>query len=113
MRRTTAFIIIGLLFGTTETMAAPAKAPVTTEEFVVRCKSDAAFCKTQIMAAEVLLERGSKACLPGSVSKDAMVERVRDVVEVIMEEDNDMFRSVPLLAVVGYIIIFLWPCTHI
>ena len=94
-------------------MAAPAKAPVTTEEFVLRCKTDAAFCKTQIMAAEALLERGRKACLPARVTKDAMVERVKDVVADILEEDPDTFRTGPYRAVVDQIITYLWPCEPI
>ena len=94
-------------------MAAPAKAPVTTEEFVLRCKTDAAFCKTQIMAAEALLERGRKACLPGRISKDAMAERVKDAVADILEEDPDTFRSGPYRAVVDQIIAYLWPCEPI
>ena len=94
-------------------MAAPAKAPLTTEEFVARCKTDAAFCRIQIVAAEALLERSRKACLPGRVSKDAMVNKVRDVVADILEEDPDTFRTGPYRAVVDQIIAYLWPCEPI
>ena len=94
-------------------MGAPAKAPVTTEEFVARCRTDAAFCRIQIVAAEALLERSRKACLPGRVSKDAMVNKVRDVVADILEEDPDTFRNGPYRAVVDQIITYLWPCEPI
>jgi hypothetical protein len=95
------------------TLAAPAATPVTTEEFVARCKLDTAFCRNQILAAEILLERGRKACLPARVSKDAMVERVRDVVSDILEEDPDTFRTGPYRVVVDQIITYLWPCEPI
>ena len=94
-------------------MAAPAATPVTTEQFVARCKTDARFCKTQIMAAEVLLERGRKACLPATVSKDAMAAKVQDVIADVLEEDPDTFRTAPYRTAVNQIISFLWPCEPI
>src|SRR6266699_164950 len=106
-------MIFGSIVAGAFAVAVPAATPVTTEEFVARCKSDAAFCKTQIMAAEALLERGRKACLPARISKDAMVERVRDVVADILEEDPDTFRAGPYRAVVDQIIAYLWPCEPI
>ena len=109
-------VVFGLIsagaFGVAS-LAAPAAMPVTTEEFVARCKTDAAFCKTQIMAAEALLERSRKACLPGKMSKDAMVTKVRDVVADVLEEDPDTFRTGPYRAVVDQIISYLWPCAPI
>jgi hypothetical protein len=93
--------------------AAPAPTPVTTEQFVERCKSDANFCRTQILAAQTLLERNRRSCLPARVTKDAMVERVRDTVVDILEEDPDTFRMGPYRAVVDQIIVFLWPCEPI
>lgn len=93
--------------------AAPAAIPVTTEEFVARCKSDAAFCKTRIFASEELLERSRKACLPARVSKDAMADKVRDVIEDVLEEDPDTFRKGPYRPVLDQIISFLWPCEPI
>jgi hypothetical protein len=110
MRRTTISIIIGMLSCVTGAMAGPAATPVTTEQFVARCKSDTAFCRNQIMAAEALLERSRKVCLPARVSKDAMANKVRDVVEDILEEDPDTFRNGPYRAVVDQIITYLWPC---
>ena len=112
MRRTTASIA-GILFCATAAMAAPAATPVTTEQFIARCKNDAAFCRTQIMAAEALLERSRKACLPGKMSKDAMVNKVRDVVADVLEEDPDTFGPGPYRAVVDQIIAYLWPCEPI
>jgi hypothetical protein len=91
-------------------MAAPAATPITTEQFVARCKNDAAFCKIQIMAAEALLERSRKACLPARVSKDAMANKVRDVIADVLEEDPDTFGKGPYRAVVDQIITYLWPC---
>jgi hypothetical protein len=94
-------------------MAAPAVTPVTTEQFVARCKSDAAFCRIQIMAAEALLERSRKVCLPARISKDAMANKVRDVVEDILEEDPDSFRTGPYRPMVDQIITYLWPCAPV
>ena len=101
------------LFGVSAGLAAPAPTPVTTEQFVERCKVDAGFCRTQILAAHALLERNRKACLPGKMTKDAMVDRVRDSVSDILEEDPDTFRASPYRAVVDQIITFLWPCEPI
>ena len=94
-------------------MAAPAAAPVTTEQFVTRCKSDAAFCRIQIMAAEALLERSRKACLPARISKDAMANKVKDVIADVLEEDPDTFGAGPYRPVVDQIISYLWPCEPI
>jgi hypothetical protein len=93
-------------------LAAPA-APMTTEQFVERCKNDARFCRTQIMAVETLLEKSRKACLPARVTRDAMVERVQDTIADVLEEDPDTFRTSPYRPVVEQIITFLWPCEPI
>jgi hypothetical protein len=113
MRRTSASIIIGTLFCAVAAAAAPASTPVTTEQFVARCKSDAAFCKIQIMAAEALLERSRKACLPARTSKDAMANKVKDVIADVLDEDPDTFGTGPYRPVVEQIISYLWPCEPI
>jgi hypothetical protein len=94
-------------------IAAPAAAPVTTEQFVARCKSDPGFCKIQIMAAEALLERSRKACLPARTSKDAMANKVKDVIADVLDEDPDTFGTGPYRPVVDQIISYLWPCEPI
>src|SRR5262249_41678520 len=101
------------LSGASMASAALAPTPVTTEQFVERCKKDTGFCRTQILAAHALLERNKKACLPGKMTKDAMVERVHESVADILEEDPDTFRTSPYRAVVDQIITFLWPCEPI
>jgi hypothetical protein len=106
-------VLVFAACGAIAAVAAPAPTPVTTEQFVERCKSDAKFCRTQIIAAQTLLERNRKSCLPAKVTKDAMVERVRDTVADILEEDPDTFRMGPYRAVVDQIIVFLWPCEPI
>ena len=92
-------------------VAAPA-APVTAEQFVERCKSDARFCRIQIMAIENTLEKSKKACLPARVTKDAMVQRVQQTVEEIIEEDPDL-KTGPYRQFVEQLIIFNWPCEPI
>jgi hypothetical protein len=94
-------------------LAASAPAPVTTEQFVARCKNDAAFCRRQILAAEILLERSRKACLPSRVSKDAMANKVKDVIADVLDEDPDTFGTGPYRPVVDQIITYLWPCEPI
>ena len=113
MRRAIVSITIGMLFCATGAMAAPASTPVTTEQFVARCKNDAAFCKIQIMAAEAVLERSRKACLPARISKDAMANKVRDVIADVLDEDPDTFGTGPYRPVVDQIITYLWPCEPI
>jgi hypothetical protein len=112
MRSVVLGLILAGVFAATA-LAAPAATPVTTEEFIARCKLDVVFCRTQIMAAEALLERSRKACLPGKMSKDAMANKVRDVVEDVLEEDPDTFGRGPYRAVVDQIIAYLWPCAPI
>src|SRR4051812_18625015 len=92
--------------------AAPAAAPVTAEQFVSRCKSDARFCRIQIMAIENTLEKSKKACLPARVTKDVMVQRVQQTVEEIVEEDPDL-KAGPYRQFVEQLIIFNWPCEPI
>jgi len=101
--------IIALAAGSA--IAAPA-APVTAEQFLDRCKSDARFCRIQITAVENVMEKSRKACLPGSVTKDVMAERVHHTLEEIMEEDPDL-KTGPYRQFVEQIIIFLWPCEPI
>ena len=93
--------------------AAPAPTPVTTEKFIERCKTDAQFCKIQIIAAETVLEKSRKACLPANLTKDAMAERVADTVADVLEEDPDSFREAPYRQVVDQLITYLWPCEPI
>jgi hypothetical protein len=104
-------ILTGIV--STGAFAAPARTPTTTEQFVERCKSDTRFCKTQILAAEALLEKSRKACLPTSVSKDMMAAKVQDVIGDVLEEDPDTFKSGPYRQVVDQIISYLWPCEPI
>jgi hypothetical protein len=113
MRPATVSIIIGMLICAASAIAAPAATPVTTEQFVARCKSDAAFCKIQIMAAEALLERSRKACLPARTSKDAMANKVKDVIADVLDEDPDTFGAGPYRPVLDQIISYLWPCEPI
>jgi hypothetical protein len=107
---TAVFILAGVVSGGA---VAAAPAPVTTEQFVMRCKSDVRFCRTQIMAAEALLEKSRKACVPASVSKDGMAERVQDTIADVLEEDPDTFKSGPYRQIVDQIISYLWPCEPI
>jgi len=104
--------VIGSMLATAS-FAAPARPTVTVEEFVARCKSEPAFCKIRIMAAEALLEKNRKACPPGSLPKDAMAGRVQDMIGDVLEEDPDNFRGSPYKAVVDQILGFLWPCQPI
>jgi len=92
-------------------LAAPA-VPLTAEQFIERCKSDEGFCRIQIMAAEELLERSRKACLPASVTKDAMATRVRDVIEDVIDEAPEL-RTGSYRQFVEQIITYLWPCEPI
>ena len=94
------------------TVAAPATAPVTAAQFVERCKTDARFCQIQIEAIENVLEKNRKACLPASVTKEAMVERVHRTLEEIVEEDPDLGTGA-YRQFVEQLIIFNWPCEPI
>jgi len=58
------------------------------------------------------MEKSRKACLPGSVTKDVMAERVHHTLEEIMEEDPDL-KTGPYRQFVEQIITFLWPCEPI
>jgi hypothetical protein len=114
MKCWTTFAAVSILAGVAgEVLAAPAGTPVTTEQFVARCKSDARFCKTQILAAQTVLERSRKACLTAGLTKDAMAERVQDTIADVLEEDPDTFRNQSYRQVVDQIILYLWPCEPI
>ncbi len=104
---------VGLCAAAPAPAPAPAKVPSTTQEFIARCKTDPNFCRIQIQAAETLLERNRKVCPPGRVTKDAMAERVRDVVEDVLEEDPATFNTAPYRETVDQIISYLWPCEPI
>jgi hypothetical protein len=91
--------------------AAPAT-PVTAGQFIGRCKSDARFCRIQIMAIEEVLEKSRKACLPASVTKETMTARVQDTIGDIVEEDPSL-KTGPYRQFVEQIITFLWPCEPI
>ena len=92
-------------------LAAPA--PMTTEQFVARCRIDARFCKTQILAAQTVLERSRKTCLAAGLTKDAMATRAQDTIADVLEEDPDTFRNQSYRQVVDQIISYLWPCEPI
>ncbi len=107
------FIIGGLAAGllAARSLAAPAS-PVTAEEFVERCKTDARFCRIQIIAIEQVLEKNRKACLPASVTKDAMATKVQDTIEDVVEEAPDI-KTGPYRQFVEQIVSFVWPCAPI
>ena len=92
--------------------AAPAATPVTAEQFIDRCKSDARFCRIQIMAIENAMEKSRKACLPARVTKDMMAARVQDTIGDIIEEDPGL-RTGLYRQFVEQVITFLWPCEPI
>ena len=92
-------------------VAAPAT-PVTAEQFVERCKSDARYCRIQILAIEQTLEKTRKACLPASVSKEAMAARVHDTIDDIVDEAPDL-KDGPYRPFIEQIITLLWPCEPI
>jgi hypothetical protein len=110
--KTTAKLATVFLATAGSAVAAPAATPVTAEQFLGRCKSDARFCRIQITAIENVMEKSRKACLPASVTKDAMAARVQDTIEEIVEEDPDL-RNGPYRQFVEQIITFLWPCEPI
>jgi hypothetical protein len=113
MMRRTKLAAVAILTGMASATAAPAPKPMTAEQFVTRCKTDARFCKTQILAAHTLLERSRKACLPAGVAKDELAERVQDTMGDVLEEDPDGFRDQPYRQMMDQIITYLWPCEPI
>ena len=93
-------------------LAAPTATPLTAGQFIERCKADARFCRIQIMAIENGLEKSKEVCLPARVTNEAMVQRVQQTVEEIVEEDPDL-KTGPYRQFVEQIIIFNWPCEPI
>jgi hypothetical protein len=69
--------------------------------------------KAIVAVASRDLERSRKACLPARVSKDAMANKVRDVIADVLEEDPDTFGTGPYRTMVEQIISYLWPCEPI
>ena len=111
MRALVAATVLAAIFAV-ESLAAPARDPVTAAQFVERCKTDARFCRIGILAAAELLERNRKLC-PGTASKEAMANRVADAIEDILEEDSETFKDANYRLIVEQILTFLWPCEPI
>src|SRR3569832_2691169 len=106
------FSFLAVASGMVSVVQAAAPAPMTAGQFVDGCKSDARFCRIQIEAIENVLEKSKKACLPARVTKDAMVLRVQQTMEEIVEEDPDL-KAGPSRQFVEQLIMFNWPCEPI
>jgi len=99
-------------FGAVELSAAPApKAePVTTEEFVARCKSEWEFCRVKITAAMTELNAVREACIPREIKRDEAAVRVAYTLEEALEESPDIFQSGNYKGFLAQIIALIWPC---
>jgi hypothetical protein len=87
--------------------------PETAQHFLERCDKTGEPCKLQIRAELRLLERSRTTCLPGSVSMEAAAKKIQSLLEDVVEEDPDTFRTLPYQPVVRQIAAFLWPCEPI
>jgi hypothetical protein len=87
--------------------------PETAQQFMARCEKAGELCKLQIWAELRALERGRSTCLPGSVSMEAAAKKIESLLEDVVEEDPDSFRTLSYQPVVRQIAVFLWPCDPI
>jgi hypothetical protein len=87
--------------------------PVTAQKFLEGCDKAGDRCKLQISAELRLLERSRSTCLPGSVSMEAAAKKIQSLLEDVVEEDPDTFRTLPYQPIVRQIAAFLWPCEPI
>jgi hypothetical protein len=87
--------------------------PETAQQFMARCEKAGELCKLQIWAELRALERSRSTCLPGSVSMEAAAKKIESLLEDVVEEDPDTFRTLPYQPAVRQIAVFLWPCEPI
>jgi hypothetical protein len=92
--------------------AAPAakREPVTTAEFVARCKSEWEFCRVKIVAAMSELNAVREACIPRDIKRDQAAVRVAYTLEEALEESPDIFESGNYKGYLAQIIALIWPC---
>jgi len=89
---------------------APKKDPITTAEFVQRCKSDWEFCRVRIVAAMTEMNAVREACIPRETSRDLAATRVAYSLEEALEESPDIFEHGNYKGYLVQMIALIWPC---
>jgi len=86
-----------------------AASPLTAEQTVERCKQTPDLCKALIGKESSRVLAAREACIPKTVSADAVAARVMHVLDDVLEEDFGL-KDANYSALAGQIIAFLWPC---
>lgn len=114
MMRTLALVLcVAVAFGAVGASAAPPapkREPVTTADFVARCKSEWEFCRVKIVAAMSELNAVREACIPREIKRDAAAVQVAYTLEEALEESPDIFESGNYRSYLAQIIALIWPC---
>jgi len=114
MMRTLALVlcVAGALCAAGVLSAAPApkSEPVTTAEFVARCKSEWEFCRVKIVAAMNELNAVREACIPRGIKTDTAAVQVAYTLEEALEESPDIFEAGNYKGYLAQIIALIWPC---
>jgi len=112
--RKLAFILVCVLGATGIAAAAPAlapkKDPVTTAEFIQRCKSEWEFCRVRIVAAITEMNAVREACVPSQMPRDEAAVRVAYTLEEALEESPDIFENGNYKGFLVQMIALIWPC---
>jgi len=107
------FFCVAISLGAAGDLAAaptPKRDPVTTAEFVARCKSEWEFCRVKIVAAMSDLNAIREACIPRDIKRDQAALRVAYTLEEALEESPDIFEAGNYKGYLAQIIALIWPC---
>jgi hypothetical protein len=114
MMRTLALVVcVAVALGAAGVSAAapaPKREPVTTAEFVARCKTEWEFCRVKIAAAMTELNAVREACIPRDIKRDQAAVRVAYTLEEALEESPDIFEAGNYKGYLAQIIALIWPC---
>ncbi len=83
---------------------------MTTAEFMLKCKSDAGFCRDEIVKASNAPKQAGEACVPDTVSADAMAKQVLELWQSAIDNMGTDLNNEKYTDGVYDAVATLWPC---
>ncbi len=66
---------------------------MATTQFMLKCKTDVAFCREEIVKASEAPKQAGEACVPANVSADDMMKQVLDLFQSAVASGTDLSQE--------------------
>ena len=82
---------------------------MTTPTFMLKCKSDAAYCRSEIVKGSAAPVKAGEACVPATVSGDDMMVNVLHLLQYASDSGTDLSKN-KYTDDIYDAVATLWPC---